>query len=528
MDVKKRSGLENSLLSKLWKKSLDNMFILKVIGDDFYVVSTNEAQQEAVSIEDLEHFDKPLSEVLPADIYNFVVPNYQHCIQQQTPIQYEESEAFTSGDGSTRHWSTMLSPINNDEGETEYIFGISRNITELKNAKQAAENSVAEAEKANQVKTTFLANMSHEMRTPLNGIQCAVELLKETNNEEERAELISIIESSTEALSTQTSDILQYAKIGHGKISLQNKNFSPQELVHSVVKIISNSAEMKSIDLTISIAETIPAIINGDPERIKQVLLNIANNAIKFTNEGKVTISLESNNKNRQLTFTVRDTGIGIHKTDQEKLFKPFSQVDDSTTRQFEGNGLGLVISRDLVRLMQGDISLTSEIDKGTECKFSIPYKQATGEVEFKSAKNKQNFEHLSILVVEDNPTNQLVLKKILNQIGATIILANHGKQALDLCQNNSFDIILMDWHMPVLDGLEATRLLRKDVNFSQVPILGLTASVMEEDIKICIEAGMNEVITKPINREELFRAIASYTQQLPTQNDQINLPSSA
>lgn len=528
MDVKKRSGLENSLLSKLWKKSLDNMFILKVIDNDFYVVSTNDAQQETVSIEDLEHFDKPLREVLPIDIYNFVVPNYKNCIEQQRPIQYEESEAFTSDTGSIRHWSTMLSPINNDEGDIEYIFGISRNITELKNAKQAAEKSAIEAEKANQVKTTFLANMSHEMRTPLNGIQCAVELLKQTNDEKERAELISIIESSTEALSTQTSDILQYAKIGRGKISLKNKDFSPHELVTSVVKIISHSAEIKHIDLSISIPEAIPVIINGDPERIKQVLLNIANNAIKFTNEGKVTISLESNDKSRLLTFKVKDTGIGIHEKDQKKLFKPFSQVDDSTTRQFEGNGLGLVISKDLIKLMKGSISLTSEIDKGTECKFSIPYKRATRDIKFNSATNNITYKHLNILVVEDNLTNRLVLKKILHQTGATIVLANHGKQALQLCQNNSFDVILMDWHMPVLDGLVATRLLRKDINYAQVPILGLTASVMEEDIKICIEAGMNEVIAKPINREELFRAITTYTEKLPTQNANINLPSPA
>ena len=289
MDVQKRNKLENSLLSKLWQKSLDNMFILKVIDNDFYIVSTNDAQQEAVNIEDLEHFDKPLREVLPVEMYNFVAPNYHRCIQHHTPIQYEESEIFTSGDGSVRHWSTMLSPITDDKGSVDYIFGISRNITELKNAKQAAEESTKLAEKANQVKTNFLANMSHEMRTPLNGIQCAIELLKEAQNEQERAELISIIESSTEALSRQTSDILQYAKIGKGKIALQEADYSPVELIQSVVKIITNKADFKSLDLIISINDQVPSLVKGDPDRVKQVLLNIVNNAIKFTHQGSIS-----------------------------------------------------------------------------------------------------------------------------------------------------------------------------------------------------------------------------------------------
>ena len=514
MDVTTRSGLENSLLSKLWKKSLDNMFILKVIEDEFYVVSTNEAQQEAVSIEALEHFDKPLSEVLPPEMYNFVVPNYMRCIQEHSPIQYEESEAFTSGDGSIRHWSTMLSPINNDDGVTEYIFGIARNITELKNAKQAAEQSAIEAKKANQVKTTFLANMSHEMRTPLNGIRCALELLKESTNEKERSELISIIESSTEALSTQTSDILQYAKIGRGKISLQKKDFSPKKLVDSVVKIIANSAEIKAINLTVTISEQVPERINGDPDRIKQVLLNIANNAIKFTNKGSVSIFLEDDSINQQLIFTVLDTGIGIQESDQEKLFKPLSQVDDSTTRQFEGNGLGLVISQNLVNLMKGDINLTSKLGQGSECQFTISYLPASKEPQAKPTIESFNLNNVHILVVEDNPTNQIVLKKILGQAGANIALANHGKQALELCENNSFDLVLMDWHMPIIDGIEATKILRENKKYSQTPILGLTASVMEEDIKACVDSGMNEVISKPINREELFGTITKYTKQ--------------
>jgi len=514
MDVKERSMLETSLFSKLWKKSLDNMFILKVIGEEFHVVSTNEAQQEAVSIEALEHFGKPLSEVLPADVYNFVVPNYLRCIQQQLPTQYEESEAFTSGDGSIRHWSTMLSPINNDEGSTEYIFGISRNITELKNAKQAAERSAVEAEKANQVKTTFLANMSHEMRTPLNGIQCAIELLKETTDEQERIELLSIIESSTAALSTQTSDILQYAKVGSGNITLQHKDFSPTALIQSVVKIITNSAEVKAIDLNISISDTIPDVINGDPDRIKQVLLNIVNNAIKFTAKGHVSISLEHNSEQQQLIFTIVDSGIGILASDQKKLFKPFSQIDDSTTRQFEGNGLGLAISKNLVELMQGDITLTSTFGQGTRCSFSITYQHATGGSLPTPKPVTLRLDNINILIVEDNPTNQIVLNKILRQTGAIITLASHGEEALELCQKKAFELILMDWHMPVLDGLETTKVLRKNPAYAQLPILGLTASVMEDDIKACINAGMNEVITKPINRAELFRIIAKYTKQ--------------
>jgi len=513
MDVRKRNTLENRLLSKLWQKSLDNMFILKVVDDDFYVVSTNDAQQESVHIKELEHFDKPLREVLPAAMYDFVAPNYHRCIKHHTPIQYEESEVFTSEDGSVRHWSTMLSPISDDNGAVDYIFGISRNITELKNAKQAAEESTKLAEKANQVKTHFLANMSHEMRTPLNGIQCALELLKESQCEQEKAELISIIESSTEALSRQTSDILQYAKIGKGKISLQEANYSPLELIQSMVKIITNRAESKALIVNISINEKVPNLVHGDADRVKQVLLNIVNNAIKFTHQGSISISLEFEQSKQRLNFCIVDTGIGIEESDQEKLFKPFSQVDDSTTRQFEGNGLGLAISKDLVQLMHGEIHLSSRLGEGTTCEFSIPYKIAIEKPEIKPQKSNKCFNDVNILIVEDNPTNQLVLKKMLKKTVTSITLANDGMQAIELCQNNAFDIILMDWHMPVLDGLETTKTLRKNPLFSNTPILGLTASVMDEDIKACLDAGMNTVITKPINREELFGAITQYSK---------------
>ena len=513
MDVKKRNALENRLLSKLWQKSLDNMFILKVIDDDFYVVSTNDAQQESVHIEDIDHLDKPLREVLPPELYNFVAPNYHRCIQTHSPIQYDESETFTSGDGSVRHWSTMLNPISDDNGVVDYIFGISRNITELKNAKHAAEKSTQLAEKSNRVKTHFLANMSHEMRTPLNGIQCAVELLKEAQSEQERTELISIIESSTEALSRQTDDILHYAKLGKGKISLQEADYSPLELIQSVVKIITFKAEFKSLTVNIAISEQVPNFVKGDPDRVKQVLLNIVSNAVKFTHQGSISISLGFDKAKQLLHFCIIDTGIGIQESDQKKLFKPFSQVDDSTTRQFEGNGLGLVISKSLVELMKGEMRLSSRLGEGTKCEFFIPYKLATKKTEIKAQQVNHCFKGLSILIVEDNPTNQFVLKKILGKADASITLANHGKQALELCQDKTFDLILMDWHMPILDGLETTRLLRKKPAFTHTPILGLTASVMPEDINTCITAGMNEVITKPINREELFRALARHTK---------------
>ncbi|MCD8521766.1 MAG: ATP-binding protein [Saccharospirillaceae bacterium] len=499
--------LETHLFYEIWRNTPDNMFILRVSEDDFYIVKTNLAQQISVELVSALPRDLPMRQMMPADLYEAVVANYKRCIERKEPIQYEESEELTSHDGSTQYWSTTLSPIFGSSGDVQYIFGISRNITRLKQAQKAAEA-------ANEVKTSFLANMSHEMRTPLNGIRGATELLLKCVDPQEKEELCRLILNATEALTRQTSDILEYARIDSGNIRLENAPFSLRQAVHDVQNLIRHAVQEKNIRFSVNIDSRIPDQLHGDGGRLKQILLNLVSNAVKFTHEGSVSLSVDLDKRlghEYKLRFRVVDTGIGIHADDMDKLFRPFSQVDQSTTRRYEGSGLGLTICKDLVNAKGGSIDVSSVPGKGSVFEFNLSYPALMQNLPVPGPIDPlPKIPDLHVLLVEDNRTNQLVTKKILAHAGIRSTVAEHGQQALDLCQQQRFDLILMDWHMPVMDGLRATQLLRTLDDYHRcVPIVGLTANAMEQDRQTCLNAGMDDVVLKPLSGEKLLRCIA-------------------
>lgn len=514
MTEARRPDLESSLFWELWKHSPDNMFILRVAPDDFYIMNTNLAQREVIEeLRDGSRTGQPLASVLPPEFYNLVAPNYRRCITVRESIQYEESEQFTSNE--VRYWSTMLCPILNHEGEVAFIFGISRNITALKRAQSRAEKAAEEAERANRIKTAFLANMSHEMRTPLNGIKASAELLAGAIDEAERQALCNLITQATEALTRLTSDILDYARIDAGHLKLEKKPFVLADVVTDVHQLLRATAETRGLDFSWILPRLPARGFQGDAGRLKQVLLNLAGNALKFTEQGSVTIHcqfLGYQETRVLLQFEVQDTGIGIAAEDLARLFQPFSQVDDSTTRRYQGSGLGLAISKDLVEKMGGSICVRSEPGVGSCFSFSIPFEpcmDACCGQAHDTVQEERPVAGLRVLLVEDNPINQMVTRKLLEKSGIVVTVAENGVQALDACRDMLFDAVLMDWHMPVMDGLDATREIRQLIGErALVPVIGLTASALPDDRNICLNAGMNEVITKPVNARLLIKTL--------------------
>ena len=515
MNEARRPDLESSLFWELWKHSPDNMFILRVGVDDFYIMNTNLAQREIIEeLRDENRLGDPLSALLPVEFYNLVTPNYRRCVAVRESIQYEEAEQFTSSE--TRYWSTMLCPILNADGEVAYIFGISRNITALKRAQARAEKAAEEAERANLIKTAFLANMSHEMRTPLNGIKASAELLSCSLDVGERQELCSLITQATEALTRLTSDILDYARIDAGQLKLERKPFVLMEVINDVHQLLCSAAAAKAIRFEWSLPTLPVSVFQGDAGRLKQVLLNLVGNAIKFTGQGSVVIRarlLGYQEHRLLLQFEVEDTGIGIQAEDIVRLFQPFSQVDDSTTRQYQGSGLGLAISKDLVEKMGGSICVRSEPGKGSCFSFSIPLEPCSGSscAPVEASPQHAVVAGLQVLLVEDNRINQVVTRKLLEKSGVLVTVAENGVQALDCCRQQLFDAVLMDWHMPVMDGLDATREIRQlSGEYAHIPVIGLTASALPDDRVMCLAAGMNDVITKPVNAGLLLKMLST------------------
>lgn len=507
LNMSEHRNLEAELFWELWKNTPDNMFVLRVEEGDIYVVNFNDPQLDALELTR----GVPMREQVDPALFEAVMSNYQRCIEQRAAIQYEESESFSTG--CERHWSTMLCPTLDEQGEVNYIFGIARDISEQKRIQAAAQSSAREAERANQVKMAFLASMSHEMRTPLNGIQSAVELLQDFYAPEAEKELLDMISASTEALTRLTSDILDYARIEAGQLTLEYRQFRLAELILDVDRLMRAQLDGKPVSLnweTDAVAD-----LYGDAGRLKQILINLIGNAIKFTHQGEVEVRirvLDNDTDPLLLAFEVADTGIGIAKGDVDSLFQPFSRLDRFSNRNIEGTGLGLAICKDLVESMGGQIRVASSEGEGSCFSFSLPFAKSLASTEptiSKSEREPIDLAGCSVLMVEDNLINQMVTAKLLERVGVRVSVAGDGADALAMCQQYQYDAVLMDWHMPVMSGLEATQRIRELHNGMQtVPVIGLTASAMDEDRQACLNAGMDEVITKPVNLSLLSQAL--------------------
>ncbi len=530
--TKELNKTKNTILhgkQELWNifNSIPGIIYIKDINHKYinvnkaFLQATGKTKQEVCGKSAHDIFSK--EEAMECDEEDRIV------IREGKSYTFEKLQEFNNLE---RYHSITKIPISDSSGKITGIIGMDIDVHDFIEAKDRERES-------NKAKSEFLANMSHEIRTPMNGLIGMIALMEITQLDDEQSEFLELMKNSSESLLFLINDILDFSKIEAGKIEIYHVPFHLQNLIDEIIKIQGIISQNKGIDLKLEIDDKIPERLIGDPERLKQILINLVGNAVKFTKKGSVLLKVELENNLADkvtLKFYVFDTGIGLKKESVNKIFNSFTQADGSTTRIFGGTGLGLTISSQLVKLMGSRINVVSPLSLKQLQKIQSKYKASdygpgsvfyfSVELQVQTKNEKQTMEDLlrfgkkqstskkglKILLAEDNLLNQNVATKMLNKLGFKVTAVEDGRKVLHEIKNNSYDIILMDLHMPILDGIETTKRIRekeKDKN-SHIPIIAVTANAMKGTKELCLESGMDSYITKPLRSEEIIDTINS------------------
>lgn len=405
-------------------------------------------------------------------------------------------------------------------------IGIADRISQIRKDRDEARLAGAKARAASQAKSDFLAQISHEIRTPMNAIIGMSELVALTKLDEKQKDYVRNIQISGNVLMTLLNDVLDLSKIEAGKVDLESIEFTPREIFRNVEAIAGPKAREKGLEFCLKGVESLPEALTGDPTRLSQILINLTNNAVKFTDKGSITVSVKGEEQARgrmALYCTVTDTGVGMTTDQQSRLFKAFSQADETITRKYGGTGLGLAICKQLVDLMGGVIWVESAQGQGSSFHFRLPYKydasaQAKPAEVTPSPEEANNdlgaSPDMRILLVEDNEINQVLAQNMLEPLGVHTDIASSGEEALDHINGQAYDLILMDLNMPGMNGIETTQAVRANPAYASVPIIALTASTTVDDIEACLDGGMDDHLAKPFKPDALYEMLARWMPQ--------------
>jgi len=480
---------------------------IKDEGGNFLYV--NEPMAKHYDLRPGEAIGKSIANWLPKDLAANIDRDDKEILSTGRTMQYER--IVPTRNGEDHHWLTFKFPLVEPDGQM-LVGTVAVDITDRKRAEEETQKAKEMAEAANRSKSEFLANMSHEIRTPLNGVIGMTDLALATDLTTEQQEYLQIVKMSADSLLVVINDILDFSKIEAGKVDLEKVDFNLRELLEMTIKTLALRAEEKGLELLCDFTPDVPEVIQGDPTRLRQIVLNLVGNSIKFTQEGEVRLHVELSGESgtsQFIQFTVSDTGIGISPEQQKTIFEPFTQADSSTTRKYGGTGLGLSISTHLVRMMGGEMWVESQPGIGTKFYFKIPLIPATNPVETYSEPASDVLSGSKVLIVDDNATNRQILELMLKRWGMAPTLVSGGMAGILELRSASaagrgFNLVICDLLMPEMDGFAFTEQVRKTSEISKAKIMLLSSAGRRGDAKRCEDLGISAYLMKPVRQLEL------------------------